>query len=99
MLRVIVLGLLTFHTAMTVWATRTDSIWMVFPPFQQDYVWQIFSDLVTALGLFYVVCWADIKRRHLSPVGFWISLLMTWPLGSFAPLIWLLWDRKILSKD
>lgn len=48
MVRIILVVLLCIHTAVTAFTLNDSSVWAVFPPFREDFVYQIFSDLVSS---------------------------------------------------
>jgi hypothetical protein len=72
----------------TLLALRYDGLWgIIAPNFQSFGEFQIFLDLVIALGLFLVWMWRDAKATGRNP---WPWLLLTLAIGSFGPLGYLI---------
>ncbi len=97
MTRAVLIALLVAHTAITFAALRDESVWSVFPPFQQRYVYQIFSDLCASLGMVFLLCYHQLRRRGRSMRGLVITMLGAGLLGSFAPLIFLLVEKDLFD--
>jgi hypothetical protein len=90
--------LLIFHSAMTFYFLRYDGFWSVFPPFKEGYTWQIFSDLVVSISIVLFFIYRQLKIQKQNLTWFYILIVATAFLGSFAPLIYLLLNKK-LFKD
>lgn len=72
----------------TLLALRYDGLWgIIAPNFQSFGEFQIFLDLVIALGLFLVWMWRDAKATGRNP---WPWLLLTLAIGSFGALGYLI---------
>lgn len=90
MFRLVIGIALLIHGAFTVVAFLEHGYAGAFPPFSETNTTQIFSDLVVALALVNVWVYRDLKRRNLPSVWFFVHLLATALVGSFAPLTYLL---------
>ena len=98
-IRMILIILLCVHTVATVIALKETSVWAVFPPFRDDFVYQIFSDLVSSLGIVFLLCYLRLKEMKRSFNGLYITMVGTIFFGSFSPLIYLLIERDLLDVD
>jgi hypothetical protein len=76
---------LSIITALALWY---DGLWGILAPnFQSFGEFQVFFDLIIALGLFIVWMWRDALNAGRNP---WPWLLITLSVGSFGPLIYLI---------
>lgn len=98
MFRKYLMALLIFHTAMTFYFLRGHGFWSVFPPFQEGYTWQIFSDLVVSISIVLSFIYRQLKIKKQNLNSFYVLIAGTVMLGSFAPLAYLLWNKN-LFKD
>lgn len=72
----------------TTLALKNDGLWGIFAPnFQSFGEFQVFFDLVIALGLFLVWMWQDATSAGRNP---WPWIVVTLAIGSFGPLIYLI---------
>jgi hypothetical protein len=96
-MRFIIIAALILHTAVTLWSLRDAGFFAPFPPFSEDYVYQIFSDLGAALLISVLFIYASV-RQHRKPLGvFYLMLIMIPLVGSFSPLIYLILNPDLLS--
>jgi hypothetical protein len=68
-----------------------------FPPFSDMYVYQIFSDLVMSLGIVLTLILILLRRKGRSLTGFYILMVGSVALGSFAPIIYLLIEKDFFD--
>jgi hypothetical protein len=72
-------------TALALWY---DGLWGIFAPnFKSFGEFQVFFDLIIALGLFLVWMWRKETTAGRNP---WPWLLITLAIGSFGPLLYLI---------
>lgn len=84
-LLIITLIALSIITAL---ALKNDGLWGIFAPnFQSFAEFQVFFDLIIALGLFLVWMWRKETAAGRNP---WPWLLITLAIGSFGPLLYLI---------
>jgi len=75
-------------SAITALALKHDGLWGIFAPnFQGFAEFQVFFDLIIALGLFLVWMWRDATAAGRNP---WLWLIVTLTIGSFGPLLYLI---------
>lgn len=98
MFRKILVLLLIFHTILTFYFLRNEGFFSVFPPFKEDYAWQIFSDLGVSISLVLFFIFRELRIKKQSLNLFYILVVATILVGSFAPLIYLLLNKN-LFKD
>ena len=91
MLRKYMLGALLIHTIVSIVSLRESGYWSPFPPYNEDFVYQLFSDLSVALGLILLLCLAQVQRKKRSLAKYSGMVVATILTGSFAPLVYLLW--------
>lgn len=99
MFRKYLILLLLAHTAMTFYFLRDHGFWSVFPPFQEGYTWQIFSDLVVSISLVLFFIYRQLKIQKQNLNSFYILIFGTAMLGSFAPLIYLLLNKNLFNDE
>ena len=99
MFRKFLIALLTAHTAMTFYFLRHDGFFSVFPPFQQDHTWQIFSDLVVSISLVLFFIFRELRLQKQKLNSFYFLIVGTVLLGSFAPLIFLLLNKNLFNDE
>jgi len=97
-LRTLVLLLLAGHSAVTAFALKDGSVLSVFPPFQERFVYQIFSDLAVSLALLLILFHGELKRLGRSPKPLVFVFLGMAAVGSFAPLVYLLVEKDLFRK-
>jgi hypothetical protein len=85
------------HTIVTWLSLKDASVWSVFPPFRDDFVYQIFSDLATSLGVILLLCYVRLKQKGRSMKGLALTFVGTALLGSFAPLTFLLIEKDLFE--
>ena len=99
MARRLVLLLLLGHTVVSVWAFSEVSVWSAFPPFESRTTAQVFSDLAVSMSLVFILLYADLKRRGRPLKPLLITAFASVFVGSFATLIYILWDRELLRGE
>ena len=99
MTRLVLIAFLIAHSITTLIALRDTSVWSVFPPFRDDFIYQMFSDIVTSIGIILLLCYLQLKRKNRSYVGLWVMFFGSLLLGAFAPLIYLLIEKKLFEYD
>lgn len=97
-MRTLLLLLLAGHAAVTAFALKDAGVLSVFPPFQERFVYQIFSDLAVSLALLLIVFHAELKRLGRSPKPLVFVFLGMAVVGSFAPLVYLLLKKDLFRK-
>ena len=70
-----------------------------FPPFNELATYQIFADLIISLTILLTFIYQEVRRKSLSQKLFWICALTTPLIGSFAPLLYLIWEKRIFQAD
>jgi hypothetical protein len=98
MFRKYLMALLIFHTAMTFYFLRGHGFWSVFPPFQEGYTWQIFSDLVVSISIVLSLVYRQLKIKKEKMTPFYFLVGGTVLLGSFAPLAYLIYKRDLFTQ-
>lgn len=74
--------------SITALALKYDGLWGIFAPnFRSFGEFQVFFDLVIALGLFLVWMWRDATAAGRNP---WPWLVLTLSVGSIGPLVYLI---------
>jgi len=96
-MRKLLLILLAIHSVVTMWSLREANFWAPFPPFGEDYVYQIFSDLVVALSVVTWICASRLKKKGRSFTGLYLMVIGTALLGSFSMLVYLLIERDLFE--
>jgi hypothetical protein len=96
MARKILILLLILHTIVSYFVFETNGYWSVFPPYNEFYVNQIFSDLVVSLTLVHLFIYLELRKQARSTKWVALSMVGAFFLGSFAPLIYLLVDKDLL---
>ena len=97
MVRFTLISFLVIHTIVTVLALKDGSVWAVFPPFREAFVYQIFSDLVVSLGIVFLLCFLRLKEKQRSPKKLFIAMVGAAMFGSFSPLVYLLIERDLFE--
>jgi len=97
MLRRALALMLVLHTIASFIALKDSSVLAVFPPFRERFVYQVFSDLVTATGIVFLLCVTQLKRKGRSLRGAWLMLFGAALVGSFSPLVYLLVERDLFD--
>ena len=99
MKRKILLVLLTIHSIVSLIVFQQVGVFSVFPPFQELYAWQIFSDLVVSLCLILFFIYHEMKQKR-RPMGPLILCAVGMAiLGSFSPLIFLLINKDLFGEN
>jgi hypothetical protein len=71
-----------------------------FPPFQELFVYQIFSDLVVSLILVLVFIYFEMRKKKKPLIPFVLCCAGVGLMGSFSVLIYLFLNSDLLnSKD
>ena len=96
--RLALIAVLAVHSAVTVWSLRHTGILGPFPPFSEDYVYQIFSDLGVALLILVLFIYSRLCQQQKSLRGFYIMLILIPLVGSFSPLIYLIKNADLFSE-
>lgn len=97
MLRKLLILLLVVHTILTFYFLRNDGFFSVFPPFKEDYAWQIFSDLGVSISLVLFFIFRELRIQKKSLNLFYVLVVATVLLGSFAPVIYLLLNKNLFN--
>lgn len=88
MQRKVLIITLIILSVITALALKYDGLMGIFAPnFQSFGEFQVFFDLVIALGLFLVWMWRDAKTAGRNPLPW---LVLTLAMGSFGPLMYLI---------
>ncbi|HCY84675.1 MAG TPA: DUF2834 domain-containing protein [Desulfobacteraceae bacterium] len=91
MKRIVLISTLAALSIITALALMQDGLWNIFAyNFLNFGEFQVFFDLVIALGLFLGWMWGDATSSGRNP---WPWMLLTLSMGSFGPLIYLLWYK------
>lgn len=97
MIRPLLLAALLIHFVVTIYTLKDDGFWAPFPPFSELYVYQVFHDLVMALGIVFLFCFTALKRKGRSYKRLWLTMIATVFVGTFAPLIYLLVEKDLFE--
>lgn len=89
--------LLLIHGMVSFVAFSQVGILTVFPPFEEAHTYQIFSDLLVSISLTMMFIYRELKRKQRPLKAFYACCVGVVLLGSFAPVIYLLWDREVLQ--
>lgn len=89
--------ILTIHTVVSFITLKDASILSVFPPFRDQFVYQIFSDLVSAFGMIFLLCFLQLRKKNRPYTGLVITMVCTAVVGSFAPILYLLKERELFD--
>jgi len=90
---------LVLHSALSTYATLKKGYLGAFPPFQDLYTYQIFSDLVVSSLIVWLFLFQEAKAKGRPIIRVWLCGLGIVLLGSIAPLIYLLIHRDVLTKQ
>lgn len=85
------------HSVISFFVFRQVSIWTVFPPFSELYVNQIFSDLLVSIGLVLMFIFMQLKKKQRSYKYFYLCCIGVIFMGSFSPLIYLLYEKDLFD--
>lgn len=98
-MRILCLIALLFHGALSAYAIATKGYLGAFPPFESLWNYQIFSDLVVAIGLLWYCLWREARQKgrplwkvYLCGLGILLS-------GSLAPLLYLLIEKDVFQSE
>ena len=97
MTRIVLLVVLIVHTTFSSYMLRESGIRSVFPPFNEAYAYQMFSDITVLLGLVLFMFYREAKRRRRPtwPLAFcFVGMVL---LGSIAPLVYLLIEKDLFA--
>lgn len=97
MARVVLILMLVAHAVATWFTLKDASIWSVFPPFRDQFVYQMFSDLVNALGLVLLLCYLQLRKKKRPMTGLVVTFFGTILFGSFAPLVFLIIEKDLFE--
>jgi hypothetical protein len=97
-MRFVLIAALILHTAVTLWSLRDAGIFAPFPPFSEDYVYQIFSDLGAALLISVLFIYTSVRQQRKPLGGFYLMLILIPLVGSFSPLIYLMLNPELHSS-
>jgi hypothetical protein len=98
-MRFAIIAALIVHSAVTLWSLRDAGFFAPFPPFAEDYVYQIFSDLGAALLVSVLFIYSNLRQKRKPLVGFYLMLILIPLVGSFSPLIYLIFNSELLSAN
>ena len=90
MVRYALMFMLLSHTVVSFVSLRGGSVWIVFPPFQERFAYQMFSDIASAIGIITLLCFTALRRKGRSLRGLGVMLVGAALFGTFSPLIYLL---------
>ena len=96
--RFALITVLAVHSAVTLWSLRDAGFLGPFPPFSEDYVYQIFSDLGIALLVLVLFIYSRARQQQKSLRGFYFMLMLIPLVGSFSPLIYLILNTDLLPE-
>ncbi len=99
MIRPLLVTALVVHSALSAYATAKKGYLGAFPPFQDLYTYQIFSDLVVSSLIVWLFLFREAKAKGRPIVRVWICGLGILLLGSISPLIYLLTHREVLGSN
>ena len=90
---------LVLHSALSAYATFKKGYLGAFPPFQDLYTYQIFSDLVVSSLIVWLFLFQEAKAKGRPIIRVWLCGLGIVLLGSIAPLVYLLIYRDVLTEQ
>ena len=96
-MRLLLIFALILHSAITFWSLRDVGFFAPFPPFSEDYVYQIFSDLGATLLIAILLMYSKVRLQEKSMRWFLVMLIMIPLVGSFSPLCYLILNPELLS--
>lgn len=97
MMKALLLVTLAIHLSITAYSMRTGGIWGAFPPFNDVWTYQIFSDLLVSIGLLWLVLYRRAKRRGRPMWKVWACGLGIVLSGSIATLLYLALGDDLLD--
>lgn len=97
MFRIYLIVALIIHSAITLYTLKDTGPLAPFPPFAELVSYQIFSDLIVSISIALLFIYQEIQRKSIKQKGFWICVFFTPIVGSFSPLIYLLWEKKLFK--
>lgn len=89
---------LCVHGATTAASLRSDGLLSPFPPFERLHTLQIFSDLVCASSLLLLFIAVELRRQGRSLALVPLLALGIALTGTFAPMLFVLLDRRFLAE-
>ncbi len=96
-MRVGLIVLLVVHAVVTALTVDGETVWNVFPPFRERFVYQMFSDIVCGLGIVFLLCFVQLRRKGRSLKGLVFTIVGAGLVGSFAPIIYLLIEKDLFE--
>ena len=90
---------LAFHSLLSGYAIYQKGYFGAFPPFEDLWTYQIFSDLVISVGLLWYFLYRDAKRRSRPSWKIWLCAVGIILAGSIAPLIYLLLEGPLRENS
>lgn len=96
-MKLVLLVTLMLHILLSGYAISVGGFWGAFPPFEDAWTYQIFSDLTVSIGLLWFFLYRTARRKGLPLwkvrlCGFGIILS-----GSIAVLIYLLVEKTVIE--
>ena len=98
-MRFFLIILLIAHSIVTFFTLKDTGLLGPFPPFKELVTYQVFSDLILSLLIGLIFIHKEVKRKSLSLKLFWICVLSTPLVGSFSPIIYLIWEKRLYKDD
>ena len=98
-MRFLLIIMLIAHSIVTFFTLKDAGILGPFPPFKELVTYQVFSDLIVSLWIGLIFIHQEVKRKSLSLKLFWICVLSTPLVGSFSPLLYLIWEKRLYQDD
>ena len=98
-MRFFLIILLIAHSIVTFFTLKDAGLLGPFPPFKELVSYQVFSDLTLSLLIGLIFIHKEVKRKSLSLKLFWICVLSTPLVGSFSPIIYLIWEKRLYKDD
>ncbi len=89
--------MLIAHAAVTVATLDASSVWNVFPPFRERFIYQMLSDIACASGIVFLLCYVQLRKRGRPLKGLFVTMACTALVGSFAPLVYLLVEKDLFE--
>ena len=96
-LRPIIITLLICHLMITLYVCYHEGWLCPFPPFSSLTTYQVFSDLIIAISLLDIFILFEMENKNIPKIRFIYLAIGTVLLGSFAPMLFLLWNKELFA--
>jgi hypothetical protein len=94
-MRVFLIIILAFHSCLSLYATYTKGFMGAFPPFEDIWTYQIFSDLLVSIVLLWLFLYYEAKKNNRPLWKVYLCAIGIFFSGSIAPLIYLITEKDV----